>query len=70
MLVYHGSEHIIEHPSFRGSKRTNDYGYGFYTTENIELAKEGACSNNRDGFANIYEADLQSLTDSNRKTHR
>ena len=29
MTVYHGSDHIIEVPVFNGSKRTNDYGYGF-----------------------------------------
>ena len=39
MLVYHGSDHVIEQPVFNGSKRSNDYGYGFYTTENINLAK-------------------------------
>ena len=62
MLVYHGSDHIIEVPIYQGSKQTNDYGYGFYTTENIELAKEWACSDNRDGFANCYEADMSNLT--------
>lgn len=62
MLVYHGSDHIIEKPVFNGSKRTNDYGYGFYTTENIELAKEWACCDNRDGFANIYELNLEGLS--------
>lgn len=62
MLVYHGSDHIIEVPVFNGSKRTNDYGYGFYTTENIELAKEWACSDNRDGFANCYEVSLDGLS--------
>lgn len=62
MLVYHGSDHIIEKPVFNGSKRTNDYGYGFYTTENNNLAKEWACSDNQDGFANCYEADLNGLS--------
>ncbi|MBO4888419.1 MAG: DUF3990 domain-containing protein [Firmicutes bacterium] len=61
MIVYHGSDHIIETPVYNGSKRTNDYGYGFYTTESLELAKEWACSNNTDGFANCYEADLDGL---------
>lgn len=61
MLVYHGSSHIIQTPVFNGSKRTNDYGYGFYTTENIELAKEWACANDQNGYANIYEADLTGL---------
>ena len=61
MIVYHGSDHIIETPVFHGSKRTNDFGYGFYTTENIELAKEWACGDGRDGFANRYELDLEGL---------
>lgn len=61
MLVYHGSDHIIEKPVYNGSKRTNDYGYGFYTTESRDLAKEWACSDNHDGFANCYEVDLSGL---------
>ena len=61
MIVYHGSDHIIETPLYNGSKRTNDYGYGFYTTENKELAMEWACSDNRDGFANIYELNTDGL---------
>ena len=61
MIVYHGSDHIIEVPVYNGSKRTNDYGYGFYTTESIELAKEWACGDHRDGFANSYELDMDGL---------
>ena len=61
MLVYHGSDHIIEKPAYNGSKRTNDYGYGFYTTESIELAKEWACSDQRNGFANVYEFNPEGL---------
>ena len=55
MIVYHGSDHIIEVPVFNGSKRTNDYGYGFYTTENPELAKEWACTANGERVsASVY----------------
>ena len=61
MVVYHGSDHIIETPVYHGSKRTNDYGYGFYTTETKELAKEWACGDGRDGFANSYELDMEGL---------
>ncbi|MBO5566007.1 MAG: DUF3990 domain-containing protein [Succinivibrio sp.] len=61
MLVYHGSDHVIEQPVFNGSKRSNDYGYGFYTTENINLAKEWACSKKQNGFVNIYEANFDKL---------
>ena len=61
MIVYHGSNHVIEVPEFNGSKKTNDYGYGFYTTESLELAKEWACADNRDGFANCYEFETEHL---------
>ena len=62
MFVYHGSDHIIEVPAFNGSKRTNDYGYGFYTTEAPELAREWACGAGTNGFSNCYEADLDGLS--------
>lgn len=62
MIVFHGSDHIIESPVFNGSKKTNDYGYGFYTTESLELAKEWACGDQRSGFANMYDLDLEGLS--------
>ena len=59
--LFHGSDHIIEVPEFgRGSGR-NDYGKGFYCTEDIELAKEWACSRGTDGYANIYDLDTTGL---------
>lgn len=61
MIVYHGSDHILETPVFRGGKPNNDYGSGFYMTESLELAKEWACAKNTDGFANRYELDLGGL---------
>lgn len=62
MIVFHGSDHIVERPVLNGGKRTNDYGSGFYTTESLELAKEWACSKNTDGFANRYELNLSGLS--------
>ena len=38
MQIYHGSSVIIETPVFGLGKAYNDYGRGFYCTENIELA--------------------------------
>lgn len=61
MIVYHGSEYKIEKPEYNVGQRAKDYGSGFYTTENIELAKEWACANKRDGFANQYELSLEGL---------
>ena len=62
MIVFHGSDHIVEHPVLKGGKRSNDYGSGFYTTESLELAKEWACAKNTDGFANRYELNLKELS--------
>lgn len=59
--LYHGSEIIIVKPEFGKGARTNDYGRGFCCTENLELAKEWACSSNTDGYANIYELELDGL---------
>ena len=59
MIIYHGSKDIIEKPEFGKGNQKNDYGLGFYCTENVELAKEWACSNNEtSGYANQYEIDL------------
>ena len=59
--IYHGSEKIIQSPDIKVGKKHNDYGQGFYCTEDIELAKEWACKNEQDGFANVYELDLDGL---------
>lgn len=53
-LIYHGSEKAITKPSLEFSNRFNDYGIGFYCTDEPELAKEWACRRNADGFANSY----------------
>lgn len=61
MRIYHGSKDIIEHPEYGKGKAYNDYGLGFYCTEDIEMAKEWSCGEDHDGFANIYEIDLSKL---------
>lgn len=61
MIIYHGSNRIIEAPVFGFGKKNNDYGRGFYCTESEELAKEWGCSDNNDGFANKYELDMTGL---------
>lgn len=39
--LYHGSDHIVEYPSFGVGKPDDDYGSGFYTTRIIERASDG-----------------------------
>lgn len=62
MILYHGSVSIIEQPTFGKGKRHNDYGQGFYCTQSLDLAKEWAVEEKRDGYANKYALDLQELT--------
>lgn len=47
---------------FGKGKSYNDYGKGFYCTEHLEIAKEWACTENTDGYANKYEIDTAELT--------
>ena len=60
IIIYHGSPNIVT-PVFGEGKAYNDYGLGFYCTENLELAKEWACSQDSDGYANQYILNIGSL---------
>lgn len=61
LIIYHGSQQIVEVPKFGVGKNYNDYGQGFYCTENMELAKEWACPVKNDGYANKYRLLLDGL---------
>lgn len=65
IVLYHGSTKVIEKPALGIGNPKNDYGLGFYCTENLELAKEWASTERSDGFANRYEMNLDDL-----KIHR
>ena len=60
--VFHGSNKVVETPVFGQGKIYNDYGQGFYLTEDIEMAKEWACPSTDDGIVNCYSLDLQNLS--------
>ena len=38
MIVYHGSNMVVDHPRLVRQNRTLDFGYGFYTTFNKDQA--------------------------------
>lgn len=42
--IYHGSNKIIQKPVFGFGKSANDYGLGFYCTEQLDMAKEWGVS--------------------------
>ena len=62
ITIYHGSNQIVEVPLWGMGRKNNDFGLGFYCTENIELAKEWAVSSLNDGFANRYTLDTENLS--------
>ena len=61
LTIYHGSQQIIETPTFGEGRKNNDFGLGFYCTESKDLAKEWAVSSLRDGFSNQYTLDTEFL---------
>ena len=52
--LLHGSDHIIEKPDFLLGKTNNDYGRGFYCTQELSRAMEWACKKKSDGVVNKY----------------
>lgn len=61
MKIYHGSTKIIDKPMYGLGYSKNDYGKGFYCTEEIELAKEWAVKSDSDGYANEYDFNIDKL---------
>lgn len=57
MIIYHGSEYVIEYPQPWLGRKNNDYGQGFYCTESEKMASEWATINNSNGFVNKYRFD-------------
>ena len=64
-LLYHGSQYIIKKPRFGVGNKHNDYGLAFYCTEDIELAKEWACTEEKSGYVNSYLLQAEDLTELN-----
>ena len=61
ITIYHGSNKIIENPTYGEGRKNNDFGLGFYCTESSDLAKEWAVSSLEDGFSNKYTIDIEYL---------
>ena len=59
--LLHGSDHIIKIPSYGEGKINNDYGRGFYCTQDFDLAGEWACRHGSDGYINRYILDTEKL---------
>lgn len=62
LTLYHGSDKIVASPSLYAGKPNNDYGRGFYCTQQYDLACEWASKiKGHDGFVNQYELQTEGL---------
>ena len=63
LKLYHGSPNYTISPKFGFGEDKHDYGWGFYLTPFIELAKEWASTNPTrvDGWVHAYTVNTQSL---------
>ena len=63
IILYHGSSEKQFTPIFGKGEDRNDYGRGFYLTENIKLAKEWAVCrpDSTNGWVHKYELDCTGL---------
>lgn len=52
--LYHGSERIVESPTYGVGNIHNDYGLGFYCTTNEILAREWGAKRTGVGYVNVY----------------
>lgn len=55
MIVYHGSNIIVDHPRLVRQNRTLDFGYGFYTTFNKDQAVNFA---EKEALTQLYASEL------------
>ena len=64
ITIYHGTKTEDLIPEFGLGSSNNDYGRGFYTTPNIELAKEwawGTYTTGNKGYVHTFELNIESL---------
>ena len=62
VILYHGSDKILQVPEFGKGEINNDYGQGFYCSRNKGLAGEWAVLwTGKDGYINEYSFDYTGL---------
>lgn len=61
LVLFHGSQNIIKTPVFGYGKPYNDYGLGFYCTEDESMANEWAVQKDKNGYSNKYHFNASGL---------
>lgn len=63
LTLYHGSDHVLQSPVFGQGKEDNDYGSGFYTTEDKKKADSwAALTGGQSAYTNEYTLDTSKLS--------
>jgi hypothetical protein len=60
MILYHGTDVVIEKPLFNKGRKDVDFGKGFYLTEDRNMAQKWSC-NKTPSIVNEYTADISML---------
>lgn len=55
MILYHGSQVIVEYPEIRKARYHKDFYFGFYCTRYKVQAHRWATRFGKKGYVNIYE---------------
>ncbi len=62
LIIYHGSDNIIDKPNYEGGRKFSDFGRGFYATTNIEMAKSWATrKKDKPSYVNKYMFNVDGL---------
>lgn len=61
MKFFYGADKLVVKPLFNEGNPSNDYGLGFYLTENKELARLWASKFDHDGYLIEYDVDVSKL---------
>ena len=61
MRFYYGADRLVKKPIFNEGNPSNDYGLGFYLTENKELARLWASKDPHGGYLIEYDVDVNGL---------
>lgn len=61
MIIYHGSDKLQGLLKYGFGKKENDYGIGFYCTEDMHSAELCAVNKNTDGYCNKYKFNTEGL---------
>ena len=62
MKLYYGSKTYLQTPSFGEGNPNNDYGLGFYMSDNFSMAKLWASQYEDGGYAITYDCNLSGLS--------